>query len=72
MKIEICYGTNGKMARIHIPENEEDIYQLELMQLRGELDATDYMHGETKEKFECEMRKEHERIKHQQGKEREK
>jgi hypothetical protein len=67
MKIKICYGTNGKMARIYTPENEEDIYQLELMQLSGELDATDYMHGETKEEFEYEMRKRHERMKAQQS-----
>ncbi|MEN6435414.1 MAG: hypothetical protein ABFD58_06315 [Anaerolineaceae bacterium] len=68
MKIKISYGTNGKVVRTHTPENEEDIHQLELMQLRGEIDATDYMHGETKEEFEYEMRKEHERMKRQQEK----
>jgi hypothetical protein len=45
-----------------MPENETDIEELERLQLEGKVDGTDYMHGETKEKFEYELRKRHERL----------
>lgn len=50
MKKRVMKGMGGKEVTIFYPENEADIEELKRMENEKQIDSTDYMHGETKQK----------------------